>query len=229
MKELPRAVGIDNYLSDVWSLPIYLQYDSTTMLYYCTTAVTTTTNTTITLTLLLLILLSYSYSYSSYYYHYYYCCTTTTSTTTTTSNPNPSTTTTPTTIQYCTFCCIMCKLWCSATFFAIDTRYELIVGGHIYAVQPVVVMLQVVRVPHGIFIRPSELAVWFYNEAREARSAKSFILVFQGKKSLFITGHRWAVFEKLGTCVPGTSTSIIYHNVFFFWKTFYRARPQPTL
>ena len=27
--------------------------------------------------------------------------------------------------------------WCSVTFFAIDTRYELIVGGHIYAVQPV--------------------------------------------------------------------------------------------
>ena len=27
-------------------------------------------------------------------------------------------------------------------FFAIDTRYELIVGGHIYALQPVVVMLQ---------------------------------------------------------------------------------------
>ena len=42
--------------------------------------------------------------------------------------------------------------------FSIDTHYELIVGGHIYAVQPVVVMLQVVRVVvHGIFIRPSEL------------------------------------------------------------------------
>ena len=46
------------------------------------------------------------------------------------------------------------------TSFAIDTRYELIVGGHMYAVQPVVVMLQVVRVVlHGIFIRPSELAI----------------------------------------------------------------------
>ena len=43
-------------------------------------------------------------------------------------------------------------------FFAIDTRYELVVGGYIYAVQPVVVKLQVVRVVvHGIFIRPSEL------------------------------------------------------------------------
>ena len=51
---------------------------------------------------------------------------------------------------------------CSVTFFAIDTRYELIVGGHTYAVQPVlmVVMLQVVRVEvYGIFIRPSELAI----------------------------------------------------------------------
>ena len=49
---------------------------------------------------------------------------------------------------------------CSVTFFAIDTRYELIVGGHIYAVQPVVVMLQVVRVEvRGIFVRPSELAI----------------------------------------------------------------------
>ena len=45
-------------------------------------------------------------------------------------------------------------------FFAIDTRYELIVGGHEYAVQPVVVMLRVVRVVvDGIFIRPSELAI----------------------------------------------------------------------
>ena len=41
--------------------------------------------------------------------------------------------------------------------------------------------------------------------------------------------HGWAVFEKLGTYVPGTSTSIMYHNVFFlFWKKFCRARPQPT-
>ena len=41
-----------------------------------------------------------------------------------------------------------------------DTRYELIVGGHIYAAQPVVVMLQEVRaVVHGVFIRPSELAI----------------------------------------------------------------------
>ena len=48
------------------------------------------------------------------------------------------------------------------TFFAIDTRYELIVGGRLYAVQPVAVMLQVVRVlivVHGIFIRPSERAI----------------------------------------------------------------------
>ena len=45
-------------------------------------------------------------------------------------------------------------------FFAIDTRYELIVGGHLYAVQLVVLMLQVVQVVfHGIFIRPSELAI----------------------------------------------------------------------
>ena len=27
--------------------------------------------------------------------------------------------------------------------------------------------------------------------------------------------HGWAVFKKLGTYVPGKSTSIIYHNVFF--------------
>ena len=41
----------------------------------------------------------------------------------------------------------------------------------------------------------------------------------------------WAVFKKLGTYVPGTSTSIIrvYHNVFFlFRKKCCRARPQPT-
>ena len=38
-------------------------------------------------------------------------------------------------------------------FFAIDTRYELIVGGHVHAVQPVliIVMIQVVReVVYGI-------------------------------------------------------------------------------
>ena len=49
---------------------------------------------------------------------------------------------------------------CSVTFVvAIDTRYEFIVGGHIFAVQPEVAMLQVVLVVHGIFIRPSELAI----------------------------------------------------------------------
>ena len=37
------------------------------------------------------------------------------------------------------------------------------------------------------------------------------------------------MFKKLGMYVPGTSTSIIYHNVFFsFWKKICRARPQPT-
>ena len=37
------------------------------------------------------------------------------------------------------------------------------------------------------------------------------------------------VFKKLGTYVPGTSTSIIYHNVYFlFWKKCCRARPQPS-
>ena len=77
------------------------------------------------------------------------------------SNPNPNTTTT---IRLYVLLYHM-SLWCSVTFFAIDTRYELIVGGHIYAGQPVlmVVMLQAVRVVvHGIFIRPSELAIWFY-------------------------------------------------------------------
>ena len=54
LKELARAVGIDNYLSDVWKtcLPSYLQYDllrsSTTILYYCTAVVTTTTTATAT-------------------------------------------------------------------------------------------------------------------------------------------------------------------------------------
>ena len=37
------------------------------------------------------------------------------------------------------------------------------------------------------------------------------------------------MFKKLGTYVPGTSTSIIYHKVFsLFWKKCCRARPQPT-
>ena len=48
LKEPARAVGIDNYLSDVWSLPIYLLYDSTTILYYGTNVVATTTFTTTT-------------------------------------------------------------------------------------------------------------------------------------------------------------------------------------
>ena len=47
LKELARAVGIDNYLSDVWSILIYPQYDRTTIqYYYCTIVVTTTTTTT---------------------------------------------------------------------------------------------------------------------------------------------------------------------------------------
>ena len=37
------------------------------------------------------------------------------------------------------------------------------------------------------------------------------------------------MFKKLGTYVPGTSTSKIHHNVLFsFWKKCCRARPQPT-
>ena len=31
-----------------------------------------------------------------------------------------------------------------------------------------------------------------------------------------VYSHGWAVFKKLGTYVPGKSSSIIYHNVFFF-------------
>ena len=30
-----------------------------------------------------------------------------------------------------------------------------------------------------------------------------------------VYSHGWAVFKKLGTYVPGKSSSIIYHNVFF--------------
>ena len=39
-----------------------------------------------------------------------------------------------------------------------DTRYKLIAGGHVNAVEPVAAML-LVRVVHGIFFRPSELAI----------------------------------------------------------------------
>ena len=51
-------------------------------------------------------------------------------------------------------------------FFAIGTRYELIVGGNIYAVQPVVVILHIqpVRVVvHGILFDPLNLQFDLYN------------------------------------------------------------------
>ena len=47
-ERLARAVGIDTYLSDVRNLPIYLQYDSTTITYYSVTTTTITTTATTT-------------------------------------------------------------------------------------------------------------------------------------------------------------------------------------
>ena len=43
---------------------------------------------------------------------------------------------------------------------------------------------------------------------------KSFRVIELGAATC-VWRHGWAVFKKLGTYVPGTSTSIIYHNFFF--------------